>query len=126
VQHIVEHRPFLHCRPSSRGRAASAPPPPLAGDLPDRSITTNRSRVSPIASPRRLFATPSPTVPPASLPSPSGPRGGTKGLIVKVLRVLGGLVLKDSSQFYGLIQCLVNSISIHRKIRKKQTQFCCA
>jgi hypothetical protein len=72
---------------------AVAPPlrraPPLAGDFPGRSSSTNQSRVSPIAFPRRLFACPCPTSPPACSPSPSGPRGGTKGLIVKVLKLLG-------------------------------------
>jgi hypothetical protein len=38
--------------------------------------------------PRRLFACPCTPSPPASSPSPSGPRGD-KGLIVKVLKVLG-------------------------------------
>jgi hypothetical protein len=52
-----------------------ASPLPLAGDFTDQSSSTNRSRVSPIDDPRRLFAFPRSTSPPASLPSPSGPRG---------------------------------------------------
>jgi hypothetical protein len=75
VQHIVEHRPFPHRRPSSRGHTAPAPPPPLAGDLTGRSTATNRSRVSLIAVPRSLFTSLCLTLPPASSPSPSGPRG---------------------------------------------------
>jgi hypothetical protein len=50
-------------------------------------------------------------------------KGGTKGLFVKVLKVLGGLVLKDSSQFCGLDQWLVNSISIRRKCKNSKPKF---
>jgi hypothetical protein len=72
-------RPFPHRRPVSRGRTAAAPPPPLAGDSPGQSTATNRSRVSPIDDPCRLFAWPSSTSPSASLLPPSGPRGRDRG-----------------------------------------------
>jgi hypothetical protein len=39
---------------------AGAPPPPLAGDFLGRSTATNRSRVSPIDNPCRLFVWPCP------------------------------------------------------------------
>jgi hypothetical protein len=56
MPHIVELRPYSHRNPSFRGRAAIAPPPPLAGDISDRASAANRSLVSPIALPARLFA----------------------------------------------------------------------
>jgi hypothetical protein len=59
--------------------AAAAPPPPLAGDSPGRSTTINRSLVSPIDDPYRLFAWPRSTSPSASLSPPSGPRGRDQG-----------------------------------------------
>jgi hypothetical protein len=61
--------------PVSLGRAAAALPPPLTGAFPGRSTATNRSRVSLIDDPCRMFVWPSPTSPPASWSPPSGPRG---------------------------------------------------
>jgi hypothetical protein len=49
--------------------------PPLLRHRPGRSAATNRSQVSPIDDPCRMFAWPSPTSPPASWSPPSGPRG---------------------------------------------------
>jgi hypothetical protein len=54
-------------------------PPLLAGDSPGQSTATNRSRVSPIDDPCRLFVWPSPTSPPASWFPPSRPRGRDRG-----------------------------------------------
>jgi hypothetical protein len=101
-------------------RVPAAAPPPLAGDFPGQSSSTNRSRASPIDDPRRLFACPHSTSLPASLPSPSGPRGGggAKGIFVKDLKVLGSSVHKDCSLFCGLIQQVVKLIKNLRKIQK--------
>jgi hypothetical protein len=48
-----------------------------------------------------------------------GPEGeGTEGICVKILKVLGFAVQKDSSLFCELVQHLVKSIKNHRKIQK--------
>jgi hypothetical protein len=64
---------------AGRGRAAAAPPPPLAGALTGRSTATNRSQVSLIDDPPSMFAWPSPTSPPASRSPLSGPREMNRG-----------------------------------------------
>jgi hypothetical protein len=64
---------------------AAAPPlvcrrrSPLAGDISGQFTATHRSRVSPIAIPPRLFATPCLTSPPASSPSPLGVKVKNRG-----------------------------------------------
>jgi hypothetical protein len=110
VQHIAEPHPYIHRRLSLRGRAASAPPPPLAGDLPGRISTTNRSRVRPITLPARLFASPCLTSPPASAPLPSGTVGENRGHICEDLKIPGACVHKDSIPFYMCGLKLVKSI----------------
>jgi hypothetical protein len=49
-----------------RGRASTAPPPPLAGDITGLATTSNRSQVRPIRALGYLFASSSPTSPAAS------------------------------------------------------------
>jgi hypothetical protein len=108
-------------RPAPSLTAVQVPagaPPPLAGDSSGRSTATNRSRVSLIEDPHRLFAWPRSTSPPASLPPPSGPRGRNRGFCVKILKILGFAVQKDCSLFCELVQHLVKSIKNRRKIQK--------
>jgi hypothetical protein len=95
--HIVELRPSSHWNPSFRGRAATAPPPPLAGDISGRDSAANRSLVSPIALLARLFASPSLTSPPASAPPPSGYSGEGRGHKYELSKVGRVCVQNDSS-----------------------------
>jgi hypothetical protein len=102
---------------SFRGRAAAAPPPPLAGEFPGDP-------------PPIIHGLVQSTIPVASLPARAPPRrqrachrrqdqrGGTKGIFVKDLKVLGSFVHKDCSLFCGLVQQLVKSIKNRRKIQK--------
>jgi hypothetical protein len=94
VPHIVELRPYSHQNPSFRGRAAIAPPPPLAGGISGRASAANRSLVSPIALLDRLFASPSLTFPPPSAPPPSGYGGEGRGHNCEPLKVGRGLRTK--------------------------------
>jgi hypothetical protein len=119
VQHVLEPSPCLHRRVSSRGRAAAAARRRLPRPILLHQSFTGES----IDDPRSLFTCPCFTSPPASLPSPSGPKGGTKGIFVKDLKVLGSFVHKDCSLFCGLVQQLVKSIKNHRKIQKQQLNF---
>jgi hypothetical protein len=64
------------------------PPLPLASDRPGRATTDNHSVVSPIAIPRRLFPARAHFAA-GELTIAVGSKGGDKGLIVKVLKVLG-------------------------------------
>jgi hypothetical protein len=47
-----------------------------------------------------------------------GTKGGTKGIFVKDLKVLGSFVHKDCTLFCGFVQQLVKSIKNRRKIQK--------
>jgi hypothetical protein len=123
VQHVVEPRPFPHRRLASRVRAAAALPPPLAGALTGRSTATNRSQVRPIDDPHRMFAWPSPTLPPASWFPPSGPRGVDRGYICEDFKSLGSPAQEDSSLFCELVQHLVKSIKNRRKSKNSKPNF---
>jgi hypothetical protein len=79
--------------------------------------------VRPIDDPHSLLACLCSTSPPASLPSPSGPRGEAKGLTVKDLKVLGTFVHKDCSLFCGLVQQLVKSIKNRKKSKNSKLNF---
>jgi hypothetical protein len=89
VQYVVEPNPFPHRRPSSRGRATTAPPLPLAGDLSGRTTTTNQSLVSPIDDPHSIFTSPS-HLTAGELAFAIGSKGEEpEGILVKILKVLG-------------------------------------
>jgi hypothetical protein len=85
--------------PGRADHATSAPPPPLTGDLPGRTSTTNRSRVRPIALPARLFASPSLTSRPASTPPLSGYGVGNRGHICEDLKIPGACVGESLTTF---------------------------
>jgi hypothetical protein len=68
MPHIVELCPFSRLNPSFRSRAATTPPPLLAGGISSRVFAANPSLLSPIALLARLLASPSLTSPPASAP----------------------------------------------------------
>jgi hypothetical protein len=76
VQQVDLFRPCLRRNSSTRGRATTGLPPPLAGDTSGQSSATHRSRVSPIDVFPRLFACCAITV---------GSKGGEgKGMVVKI------------------------------------------
>jgi hypothetical protein len=79
---------------SFRGHAATAPPPPLAGDISGWASAANRSLVSPIALLALLFASPSLTSPPVSAPPPSGYGGEGRGHKCELSKVGRGLRAK--------------------------------
>jgi hypothetical protein len=72
MPHIAEIRHSSHWSLSFRSNAATAPPPPLTGDISSRASAGNRSLVRPITLLARLFASPRLTSPPVSAPPPSG------------------------------------------------------
>jgi hypothetical protein len=78
---------FEHC-----GRASTAPPPLLAGDISGQGTTANRLGVSPIAAQIHLFASSGPTPLTVSSAPPS------EGTIVKVF-MCKGLVARGKGIF---------------------------
>jgi hypothetical protein len=72
---------------SARGRATTGPPPPLADDISGQSTATHRSRVSPIANPPHLFATPCLTSPSESSSSPPGANVKNRGYVCEEFKL---------------------------------------
>jgi hypothetical protein len=106
VLHIVELRSSSRRNPSFCGRAATAPPSPLAGGISGRVFAANPSLVSPITLLARLFASPSLTSQPASAPPPSGYGVGNRGYTCELSKVPGAWVHIDSIPFVSFSSIL--------------------